>query len=475
MRQSGDPSMLDKGNIPVLIVDDDESICKYLTDLFALRGYNPTAVTRGEAALKLLSKGEPFSLVLLDVMMPGINGLEVLKQIKQIDSNLPVIIVSVLGQTSTVVSAIKGGASDYIVKPFEDEELELVIQNVLEKRSLIEEVRSLKRKLHRTREEERFLVLNEKMIKIREMIKHVSQTDVTVLILGESGVGKELVSQGIHQHSTRNDKPFVKINCATLPETLLESELFGYEKGAFTGAYKRKLGKFELADKGTIFLDEIGDISPSLQAKLLQVLQDGQFSRLGGKNDVQVDVRVLVATNQDLEKAVKEGQFREDLYYRLNVVRIMIPPLRERRDEIPMFIAHFLKFFSKRHGKKVRKLSDELMDLFMVYHWPGNVRELENSIQRLMVLGDETPIIQELSSVEAEDVPFIDEDKGEIDVSDEAISLKMVARKASEDIERKAILAALAHTNWNRKKAASLLKISYKGLLYKIHRLGLSR
>lgn len=465
------------GKIPVLIVDDDESICKYLTDLFSLRGYQPTTVTRGEEALKLLSQGESFSLVLLDVMMPGLNGLDVLKQIKQIDSALPVIIISVLGQTSTVVSAIKIGASDYIVKPFEDEELELVIQNVLEKHSLIEEVRSLKKELYRKKEENRFLFLNEKMIKIHEMIGHVADMDVTVLILGESGVGKELVSQGIHRQSFRRDKPFIKINCATLPETLLESELFGYEKGAFTGAYKKKLGKFELAHKGTIFLDEIGDISLSLQAKLLQVLQDGQFSRLGGKNDVQVDVRVLVATNKDLEKAVKDRQFREDLYYRLNVLRITIPPLRERRDEIPMFAEHFLKIYSRRHGKKVQKLSMEMMNLFMTYSWPGNVRELENTVQRLLVLGDDAPIIQELSSNKAEDLPFIKDDKEEEgeDFGEEGISLKMVARKASEDVERKAILAVLAHTNWNRKKAADLLKVSYKALLYKINRLGLSK
>ncbi len=457
----------------VLIVDDDESICKYITDLLFLRGCNAIIATHGEKALELLSNENRFSLVLLDLMMPGLNGLEVLKHIRQIDSTIPVIMMSVVGQTSMVVSAIKSGASNYIVKPFEDEELELIIQKALEKQSLIEEVKTLRKELSEKREERSFLFLNEKMVRIKEIISSVSTTDVPVLVLGESGVGKELVVREIHQKSPRRDKPFIKVNCASLPETLLESELFGYERGAFTGAHKKKPGKFELAHKGTIFLDEIGEIEPSLQAKLLQVLQDGRFSRLGGEKDVQADARVVVATNKNIEKSMKDGQFREDLYYRLNVVQITIPPLRERRDEIPLLIGHFIKLYSNRFGKNGLKPSPALMNLFMTYSWPGNVRELENAIQRFLVLGDEASITEELRSVMVEDTAFVEEEKGKIEKKGEALSLKMMARRASEDIERKTILEALNHTNWNRKKAANLLNMKYKALIYKIDRLGL--
>jgi two-component system response regulator AtoC len=243
-----------------------------------------------------------------------------------------------------------------------------------------------------------FIFFGEKMSRIREVIDQVAKTDVTVLIQGESGVGKEIVARTLHLNSSRRDKPFIKVNCAALPEELLESELFGYEKGAFTGAYRGKPGKFELARKGTIFLDEIGDIGPGLQAKLLQVLQDGEFSRLGGKPNVQVDVRVLVATNKDLEEAVREGCFREDLYYRLKVVNILVPPLRERRQEIPVFVNHFLDKYGKKYDKRIRPPSPKLMKMVMRYPWPGNVREFENVVRRLVVLGDEPAVIEELSS-----------------------------------------------------------------------------
>jgi two-component system response regulator AtoC len=461
-------------NSTVLIVDDDESICKYLKDLLSLRGFKPITANSGEKAIELLSRGDCFSLILLDLMMPGLNGLDVLKHIKQIDSSVPVIMISVNGLANAVVSAIKGGASDYIVKPFEDEELLLIIQKALEKQNLIEEVKTLKKEIAQKREEGRFLFLNEKMIRVKETIHNVSITEVPVLILGESGVGKEVVAREIHRQSSRRECPFVKINCASIPETLLESELFGYDKGAFTGAHKRKPGKFELAHKGTIFLDEIGEISASLQAKLLQVLQNGQFSRLGGQNDVQVDARVLVATNRDLDKAMKDGQFREDLYYRLNVVRINVPPLRERRDEVPMLTEHFLKFYSMKLGKNGLKPSGELMSLFDKYNWPGNVRELENTIQRLLVLGDEATISQEFRTAVAEDTPFVKEDNENIENCSEFPTLKMVARKAAEDIERQTILAALSYTNGNRKKAAGVLKISYKSILNKIKHLDIS-
>jgi two-component system response regulator AtoC len=310
-----------------------------------------------------------------------------------------------------------------------------------------------------------FIYASDKMHRIKEIIDHVANTDVTVLIQGESGVGKEVVARSIHQNSFRKDKPFVKVNCAALPHELLESELFGYEKGAFTGAYRQKPGKFELASGGTIFLDEIGEISPSLQAKLLQVLQDREFSRLGGKKDIQVDVRVLVATNRNIDQAVKTGHFREDLYYRLNVVSITVPPLRERREEIPIFVEYFLNKFSKKYSKRVPPLSDRMIKVLLQYPWFGNVREMENVIQRYVVLKSEDAIIEELAAPAGIDP--LPEKKGVAEQKGWP-SLKEVHREAVMKAEAEVIRKALESTNWNRKKAATLLNISYKALLYKM-------
>jgi two-component system response regulator AtoC len=311
------------------------------------------------------------------------------------------------------------------------------------------------------------------MRRIKEIIDQVANTDVTVLIQGESGVGKEVVARSIHLNSLRRDRVFVKVNCAALPQELLESELFGYEKGAFTGAYRQKPGKFELANGGTILLDEISEMSLSLQGKLLQVLQDREFSRLGGKKDVRVDVRVLVATNKNIEEAVKNGQFREDLYYRLNVVNITIPPLRERKEEIPIFAEYFLNKFSKKYQKNVNPLSDKTVEAFSTYHWLGNVRELENVVQRLVVLGDEKAIVEELNPVMKEE--SIPEKKKPAQTRKTWPSLKEVHHEASKKAESEIIVKALEMTKWNRKKAASLLNVSYKALLYKIKQCGLDK
>ncbi len=316
-----------------------------------------------------------------------------------------------------------------------------------------------------------FLYKSPKMIKIVETIAQVADTDVTVLIQGESGVGKELIARALHYQSGRKNKPFIKVNCAALPEELLESELFGYEKGAFTGAYNRKPGKFELAHGGTILLDEIAEISPSLQAKLLQVLQDGEFARLGGKSDIQVDVRVLVATNKNLGEYVKDGRFREDLYYRLNVLNIYVPPLRERREEIPLLIEYLLEKNGQKYGESVPGLSQETTDLLINYPWPGNVRELENMIKRFVVLGTEEVIERELSSSFSVVSPL--EVKSEKAEGPKPVSLKEISRKAALEAEAEVILKTLEQTRWNRKKAAKLLGISYKALLYKIKESGL--
>ena len=312
-----------------------------------------------------------------------------------------------------------------------------------------------------------FIYASEKMHRIREIISQVADTDVTVLIQGESGVGKEVVAHSIHLNSFRRNSPFIKVNCAALPQELLESELFGYEKGAFTGAYRQKSGKFELAQGGTILLDEIVEITPPLQAKLLQVLQDKEFSRLGGKQDIHVDVRVLAATNRNIEEFVKNGKFREDLYYRMNVVNITVPPLRERVEEIPIFIEYFLEKFQKKYNKKVRPISDHMMKTFLQHGWLGNVRELENAVHRFVVLGNEDKIINELDFLEKGNSSEVRKEGISFNKKD-PLSLKQVHQEAVLKAESEIIRKALEQTNWNRKKAAMLLNISYKALLYKM-------
>jgi two-component system, NtrC family, response regulator AtoC len=320
-----------------------------------------------------------------------------------------------------------------------------------------------------------FIYASERMHRIKEMIDQVANTDVTVFIQGESGVGKEVVARSIHRNSRRKDKPFVKVNCAAIPQELLESELFGYERGAFTGAYRQKPGKFELANGGTIFLDEIVEIPPSLQAKLLQVLQDKEFSRLGGKKDVRVDVRVIAATNKNIEESVKNGLFREDLYYRMNVVNIHVPALRERKEEIPIFLEYFLDKFRTKYNKKVKPLSEQVMKIFLEHHWTGNVRELENMVHRYVVLGNEEELIEEF-------VPVMEVEKEQTKGKKDAHlsqkvrpSLKEIQREAILKVECEVISKILNQTNWNRKKSAGLLNISYKALLYKIKGYGIQR
>ena len=322
---------------------------------------------------------------------------------------------------------------------------------------------------------------NQKMRDVNEIIEQVSDTDITVLVRGESGTGKELVARTLFQLSSRRDQAFVKVNCAALPSELLESELFGFEKGAFTGAQKRKLGKFEFANNGTIFLDEISEMHPSLQAKLLQVLQDGEFSRLGGEADVHVDTRIIAATNRNLEEAVAEGSFREDLFYRLNVVTVQLPPLRDRVDSIPLLAEEFLQQTAEQYDKQMINIASETMDAFMRYHWPGNVRELENMVRRMVVLGNPQAVLEEIalrgSAAEREEKPsdMLDLDALGADFEDgERIDLKAISRRAAQVAEKRVIEKVLAHTRWNRKEAAERLQISYKALLYKMKENGLS-
>ncbi len=462
----------------VLVIDDDPGVRDYLEALVSRQGYQVFAVADGEHALKTLDETSP-DLVTLDVVLPGIDGLETLRKLKQKLPEVPVVMLSGHGQARTIVEAMKLGASDFLRKPFEVEELELAFQKALEKRALKQEVERLRGRV-RTETELLLETDNKQMKKVGEIIEQVADTDITLLLLGESGTGKDLVARTVYQLSERRNRPFVKVNCAALPSELLESELFGFEKGAFTGAQKRKLGKFEYANHGTIYLDEISEMHPSLQAKLLQVLQDGEFSRLGGESDVRVDTRVIAATNINLEEAVSSGRFREDLYYRLNVVTIQLPPLRERKDAIPLLIDHFQRKYNEQYRKNLPPISPEALNLFMQYPWPGNVRELENMLKRMVVMGNEQVVLDELSlhgspDEKSEKSEFLDLDALGVDLSNgKGIDLKGISKRAAQLAERRVIEQVLRQTRWNRKEAAGRLQISYKALLYKMKENGLS-
>jgi len=457
----------------LLVIDDDKSFRSYLKTLLQSIGYRVTPFATGEEALDAVRKGLAPSLIVLDIIMEGMSGIEVLRRLRELDADIPVIMLTGVDQTQTIVEAMRLGASDYLVKPFEVEELEIAFRNVFEKADLMDEIKRLRERLERD-ERDPFIFHSAKMKEIDEVLHQVAQTDITVLILGESGVGKEIVAQRLHALSARRDAPFVKVNCAALPHELLESELFGYEKGAFTGATKSKPGKFELAARGTIFLDEIGEVGLGTQAKLLQVLQDNEFSRLGGTQNIRVDVRVLTATNKNLEAMLAEQRFREDLYYRLNVINVLVPPLRERKEEIAVFCDAFIKKYARQFNKKVSRLPEQLMEAFYLHDWPGNVRELENMIKRYVVLRDEKIIYKEMA--EASRMPGEEEmglDVENLFDASGCLSLKEIDRQVAQQAERVLIGKVLQHTRGNKRKAAEVLDISYKALLYKIKECGL--
>ena len=465
----------------VLVVDDDLGMAKFLVTHLVRRNFDVSTAASGEEAIRMFRVYDP-ALVLLDVAMTGISGIETLERIKQIKPEVAVIMLSAQNNPDLIFKASKLGADDYLSKPFEPKELDLRIAKVLDKQRLLNEVTQLREQVRRQSDFSMLFGTSPKMEEVKNTIEQVADTNVTVLVRGESGTGKEVVARMIYGNSTRRDKPFVKVNCAAIPSELLESELFGYEPGAFTGANRQKLGKFEQANYGTIFLDEISEMHPALQAKLLHVLQDGEFARLGGKRDIAVDVRVLAATNKPLEKAVEEGLFREDLFYRLNVVTIHIPPLRERREEIPVFLEFFLRKYSEYYGKQPPPFSDYAVSRIMEYAWPGNIRELENLVKRYVIVGNESQIIRELSThkpivsstsaprPEAAATPsaavpaFLDGGNHELEMP----SLLEIGRRAAMQAEREAIERVLAQTRWNSRQAAKILRISYKALLNKL-------
>jgi len=452
----------------VLIVDDAEGMRAYLASLFETRGFDVDTCDDGGRALTLLESGADPNLVLLDVLMPGKDGISTLAEIRKTWPELPVLMVSVVGKATTIVEAMQLGAADYLTKPFEETELD----SALDRLGLHSSARGVHTDGRGDAPNPRQTVwVSTAMREIRAVIEQIGETDVTVLIQGESGVGKEVVAREVHAVSSRSKGPFVKVNCAALPTDLLESELFGYEKGAFTGAHGRKQGKFEQANGGTIFLDEIGEMCPSLQAKLLQVLQDSEFTRLGGNREVRVDVRVVCATNRSLLDMVASGDFREDLFFRLNVVAIDIPPLRERREEVPLLVETFLNRYVAAYERSYRGLSQNLIEAMNEYAFPGNVRELENMIKRVVVLENEDSVLSDLrrpKTSRSERRAELDAILVEMEESAGELPLREVGRRFAMEIEREAIEHMLKLTGWNRKQAASRLGISYKTLLQKI-------
>ena len=447
----------------ILLVDDDADIRETMVTLLTMNDYSVTSVADGQSAIEEVKK-EKFNIVITDLMMPKMTGIDVIKNLKAIDPDLQCIVITGYATVSTAVDAMKAGAYDYLMKPFNGTEVLMLLKRVMELQDLQAENSQLKRTLHQRYGYENLIGSSEGIQKVCSLIEKVAETDSTILILGESGTGKELVARTIHYNSPRKNKPLIPINCGAIPETLLESELFGHEKGAFTGASTTRIGRFELADGGTIFLDEIGDMSPTLQVKLLRVLQQREFERVGGVRTIKVDVRIIAATNIDLEHAVHEGKFREDLYYRLNVIPVVIPPLRERADDIPLLMDHFLSHFNKTKKRDIKGFSPASMDILISYPWPGNIRELENLVERLIILKGNGTICPD-------DLPdkFIshtlnNEGALHITLPETGVNLKDVV----EEFENNLILQAMQKAQGVKNKAAQLLSLNRTTLVEKL-------
>jgi len=450
---------------PTILVVDDEPGARQSLEVILEDDYQVLTAQSGEEALEIFQK-ECVDLILLDVHMPEMDGLEVLRRIKEQDEEIDVIMVSALNLARKAVDAIKLGAYDYITKPYEPEDILSTVNRVVSKQRLHKQLNFLRREVEESRGFDQIISQNKTMIEIFDLIKKVAYTSTNIMIIGESGTGKELIARSIHRSGNRKNGPFVAINCAAIPSELMESEMFGHEKGAFTGAHTRTIGKFEYANGGTLFLDEISALRSDLQAKLLRVLQEREIERIGSNKPIKVDIQVISATNTNLENAVIQGQFRQDLYFRLNVVPISIPPLRERREDIPLLAKHFLNKFNIAFNKKIPGFTEKALDALIRYHWPGNIRELENLIERIVVLssGDEV--------IDLKDIPVeILMDSGQ-DIQD--LELKKGGLiKLREAFEKRIILNVLEATRWNQTEGAKILKINRNTLLQKAKQLGI--
>jgi two-component system, NtrC family, response regulator AtoC len=452
----------------ILIVEDEPKMLRLLELNLADDGYATRPASTAENGLKILAS-ERIDLVLSDVKLPGMNGLEFLQAVKRANAAIPVVMMTAYGTVETAVEAMKDGASDFVLKPFSIEEIKLIVRKELDVRRLHEENRQLREALGQRYQFDNIVANSPAMQEVLATVEQVAPTNATVLLGGESGVGKDMIARAIHQHSRRVNGPFIKINCTAIPENLLESELFGYEKGAFTGATTTKPGKFELADKGTIFLDEIGDMPGTLQVKLLRVLQEREFERLGGTRTIKVDVRVVAATNQDLRAALEQGTFREDLYYRLNVVPISIPPLREHKEDIPYLVDHFIRRFAESSGKAIGGIAPEALKLLVDFHWPGNVRELENIIERAVVMASGTRI--ETADIRL-DVARPGGNSIASAAGENSAAMFLPEGMTLEQYEDKLIHAALQRAGGNKSQAARFLGLSRNALRYRLSKMG---
>jgi DNA-binding NtrC family response regulator len=447
----------------ILVVDDEEMSRFILREALTKRGYSVEEAPDAESGLRKV-RHHTYDLVLLDVQMPGLSGIDALPKFKDIDPSLIIIMTTALGSKEMIMEALSRGALDYFVKPFKMEEMEVIVKRSLERRRLELELQNLKEQISQTYRYENIIGRSGAIQDVMRLIGRVAGTTATVLIWGETGTGKELIARAIHQNSSRKDKPMVKLNCAGIPEGLLESELFGFEKGAFTGAVERKLGKFELADQGTIFLDEIGDMNPGAQAKILRILQEMEFERLGGVKPIKIDVRVIAATNRDLTEAVKQGIFREDLFHRLNLFSIRTPALRQRIEDIPILAEHFLKEANARFERSIKSISSEAMSHLMKYEWHGNVRELKNTIERTVLITDGDVLTSKFlpSHITKQ-------------VSDQAPAntptLEMDLATTLRNVERQLIIDALERADGVQRKAAKFLGVTERVLWYKIKKL----
>jgi len=432
----------------ILIVDDESIVRESLHDWLDSVGYKVVTAESGEEGLRIIQQ-KKIKIMLADLIMPGMNGIELMKKAREIVPAISTVIITAHGTIQTAITAIKEGAYDYVEKPFCPEKVELLIKNLVEHHDLIEENISLRRRIEDKYQFEGIIAKSPKMLKIFELIKTIAPTTATVLIIGETGTGKEVIARAIHHQSQRRNKPFIATSCAALPESLLESELFGHEKGSFTGAVERKKGKFEAGDRGTLFLDEIGEINANTQVHLLRALEEKKITRVGGNEEIEVDVRVISATNRDLRSMVKQGKFREDLYYRLNVVKIDLPLLKDRREDILPLADHFLKKYTEENNKNIKKFSSEVVKFMLNYSWPGNVRELENMIERGVILS-------KANSITLDELP------------QDIIHPSPVEGKTIEAVERNHIINVLEETKGNISKAAEILGIRRMTLYNKL-------
>jgi DNA-binding NtrC family response regulator len=453
----------------ILVIDDEGRNREFLKEFLDVEGFDVETAKDGQEGIEILEKMD-FDLVLTDLKMPRADGLAVLEGLRRINPQTVAIVFTGFGSIDTAVKAVKLGAYDYITKPLKMEEISLVIHRALEHRKLSLENEMLRRQLKRKYRFDNIVGDSEGMQQVFRLVEKIANTDSTVLIYGESGTGKELIARALHFNSDRRERPLIPVNCGAIPEELLESELFGHEQGAFTGATRTRIGRFELGNGGTIFLDEIGDMSPALQVKILRVLQEHEFERVGGMKTIKVDIRVIAATNKDLEKNVADGKFREDLFYRLNVIPIQLPPLRDRPSDIPLLINHFIQLYNAKNGHNITGVSPEAMELLTSYEWPGNVRELENMIERIVILkGDGLIQPGDLSE------KILASDSGtlhpHVRIPENGISFNT----AVTEFERELILQALNRTNWVKNKAAKLLNLNRTTLVEKMKKINLTR